>query len=364
MDTQLLFRFRKMIVGLLLLLSGVAHAQLDTVELVDYTQLMIKVTAEGKSIPTMDVKKENNLGFFFERSAKGGLRICNDRLISVWVDGHLINMFQGCSYFETDELFEKSPNDTVFIAIYSKFNFVGLVCQQINFQESRTVSENSRLVRNTKSDRQDFFTVGMIIIMLLIGWTHINNSSRVSYLAKRMLSLKVNSYEFVDTSFFSPNNLQFSVFTSLLVGLLLDNHALTSSHEVEHFHVLILKWLSASAFIFMLMMLKWLFATIIAQLFRFKKMSDYQLFDLQNFIFCSFILIGILHFVRFTLDLPLQNFFRINLEMILMSTILMFLGWFGFKFIKNAPQKKLQIIFYLCATEMIPAVLFYSQILE
>ena len=338
--------------------------QSDTIVVADFTKIMTEVGSDGQLRAATDLKDAKVVGFFIEESVDGYLRVCNNQRTNLWVDGRMLDAFSGCRVFDLDKLGDLSARDTLYVSIYSSSGLMGLRCENIRIA-STTVVDGYKIDDRPERDLfNEFLIIATLTILGCFGWIINMNQARRNYLLRKTLSLKLSSYEFVNTTFLSQSNLLFLILISLIAGLLfsIDSFVKLDDMQVMKLSDFILLWLATSLISFFLLFIKWVITSLVSALFRFKKMNDFQLFDFENFLLISCSLVCLFFIFGYFFFEPLQFLIQKNVSLIITLILGLFLAWFGFKFVNNSSRKKLQIISYLCATEIIPLVLFYMVI--
>ncbi|MBC6399512.1 MAG: DUF4271 domain-containing protein [Ekhidna sp.] len=352
---------RLIIIIVSIILSNSSFSQVDTVVIADLKEIMVSVNAKGTANPISDVKTKT-AGFFLDKSVEGILKICNKSETYIWLNDRLINTFSSCKFFDIKDLIQNSANKSVYISLYSEKGIENIRCEHVIFDSLPVIEKYHRKPRENREAIDEFLIIGIILISLCFGWVINANPSRINYIFKKSFSIKLSSYEFVNTSFLNQSNFQFLLLISLISGLLFLSG--TANLNTESIVVMIARWLKISLFTFLLLCIKWVIASLISYLFRFKNINAFQLFDFQNFLLLGFSMVIFLYFIGFAIYQPLQIFIQNYIEIIMLLILTAYLVWFGAKFISNSFGNKLQIISYLCATEMIPTVLFCIELLK
>jgi len=338
-----------------------AYSQVDTIVIADLREIMIIDSEAITNSMSDDITK--NTGFFMDKSFEGALKICNESDTYIWANGRLKDMFSSCKLLSFQDLSQDSGDDTLYISLYSGKGTESITCEHVIFNALPVEKEDYKKKREIRKVTEEFLIISILLISLCFGWTMTTSPSRLSYIFKKSFSLKLSSYEFVSTSFLNQSNFQFLLLLSLVIGLLLVSGSFINHGEVNSLGEIVWKWLGTSALICFLLGIKWIFAGLISLLFRYKKMNDFQLFDFQNFLFLSFSLISLFHFIGFVIYQPLQMVIQGHIEGVILLVLSAYLVWSGIKFIHHSTGGKLQIISYLCTTEIIPVVLFYIKAL-
>lgn len=336
-------------------------AQSDTIVVADFTNVLVETSPTGQLQAVTSLDEVNQAGFFLNDFENGVLRICNDDPITLWVNGKLLKLIEGCDLITSQELAKISSSDTLFIAISSKYSLIDLKCEWVIFEELRIIREDSPLARDVRNAFREYVIICLIILLVIFGIITSSYPSRISYLLEKTFTFKISAYEFVNTSFFSAASINLVVcysmsiaFIGVYLDTLLDYGLIERGDTILSF---LLAWLKSSLVIFILIIAKWVLISIVAHLFNFKGLKNFQLFDFINFQ--TLLLLPILFFVvlDFILNTAEESWIGNNFILVFPILVLMFILWFTLKFVSNSPRKKLMIISYLCATEIIPAII-------
>ena len=338
--------------------------QTDTIIIADLTDIMIEIDKSGQIRTVTDFAKADMAGFFLEESLEGAIRVCNEEETHFYVNGRLIDIFSGCISFEVKGLQRKFKSDSLYLSIYSSKGISNLTCENVIYEKLKIVKEVTAETRSQRNVFNEFLIIASLTTLMLYGWIINSNQARRNYIFRKSFSLKLSSYEFINTTFLSQSNFQFLVLISQLVGLLylIDIFYIEDQINSLSLFSLVSSWMRITGVALLLLVGKYILVSLVSILFRFQKMNDFQLFDFENFMLLSLSLVSALFFIGYIFFKPLQIFIQSQLNPILVLFLLIFLAWFGFKIVNNSSRKKLQIISYLCATEIIPAILLYIEI--
>lgn len=351
---------------LVLLISGkFTFGQLDTVVHKDLAKALLIVKEDGSLDPVLDVSKYNSFGLFIQKSPPRLIRICNSQYVSLWVDGRFYDgITNGCTIIESESLFDSSTSDTVYLNVYSKEPLNEFRLEEIGLSASFVDDSSWSRKRAGKSHFNDFIYTSLIILMSLLGGLIIKFSNRVRYIIDKAFSIKNSSYELADVRILSPVGLSFCTYLSLLIGFFnvyFSYSSETGSVEEYSFLWFSSQWLFSAGYIFIFLVIKWIVASIVSALFSFGKSFEYQLFDFINLtlIFC----IGLIGYfiIDFVFLIRIESLHTHEMKIFIyavLSLTILFLLW---KFVSNYPHRKLLIITYLCATEIIPAIVLIGR---
>ncbi|WP_425389980.1 DUF4271 domain-containing protein [Ekhidna sp.] len=353
---------------LLISFALVAFAQQDTIVVTDFTKVLVETKQNGDLSPVTSLDQVNQAGFFITGRNEGHIRICNPEPLAIWINGRLFEIIENCEFIRLSEWLKNDSNDTLYVSLSSKNELVDLKCELVIFEDLKIVKEDSADPREARNVLREFVILGWILLTIVLGIFLVGFPTRVSYLKGKAFTFKISAYEFVNTSFFSGPSLNLVAFYSLALSFVLFyfNFALELNLFEKPISLLFFlwEWIKLSAMVFGLILIKWVIISVIAGLFNFKGLKNYQLFDFINFQTLLLIPILIFLFLDFLFGETIGEWVSPSLMIVFPLVLILFIIWFTLKFVNNSPRKKLMIISYLCATEIIPAIimigLFYK----
>lgn len=338
-----------------------AVAQRDTIVVTDYTKVLVAADSDGEVFPVTALEGTNQAGFFINNRPEGKIRICHSDELFVWVNGKLLDVVSDCKFYEPSTLYSLASSDTLYVSLSSSSSLADLRCELVIFEELLVVKDEVSLPRAVRSGFKEFAIIALLLLLGFVGIIIASYPSRISYITTKTFTFKISSYEFVNTNFFSGVSMNLISFYSLslaFIGLYLNGLAgvelVTTPVSLGGY---LWKWIQMSALIFMLVMAKWLVITVVAQLFKFRGLKNFQLFDYLNFNLVLLIPALLFFVIDFILNTPSQTWISTGFVVLFPITLILFVIWFTLKFVNNSPRKKLVIISYLCATEIIPAII-------
>ena len=339
-----------------------AYAQQDTIVVTDYTSVLVATDPEGALYPVTSLDENKLAGFFLSEPLEGVFRICTADELFIWTNGKLLGIIEnGCDFYQPQDFLSSTLSDTVFVAFSSEFSLSTLSCDLVIFEELQVIEEEVLLSRNVRSGLSEFVILAILVLLLLFGIIASAFPSRISYLLEKSFTLKASAYEFVNTSFFSAASMNLLILYALtlaFVGVYSDS-ILSSGlfREANTILEFVASWFRISSIVFALLIIKWIIIAMIASLFRLRDLRNYQLFDFLNFNLV--LLIPILFILIFDFIMNSVSNTWISKDFILLFPVMMilFVLWFSLKFVNNSTRKKLSIISYLCATEIIPVII-------
>ncbi|GAB4241340.1 MAG: hypothetical protein Tsb0034_18300 [Ekhidna sp.] len=335
-------------------------AQSDTLVVHDYTKIMIETRPNGETRPITTLKNVRQAGFFLNGLPEGRIRICNDQPVHVYVDGRLLDLVESCEVLLPERLLEVAASDSIFVSFYAE-NLSNLTCELIIFDELILVKEDRPSPRPTRDHFVEFTITATLILLLLLGGMTVRHPSRMLFISRRTFTLKASAYEFINTNFMSGPGVFASIFLALNLGFLgvyLETF-LDFGFRVapESYTDYLVSWLRFSGIIALFILLKWLLVSLISKLYAFRNHHNFQLFDFVNFMFIISLGLLVLVVLDFVFHPPGKSWFTDRFKLILLLLFISYLVWYTLKFVNNSSRTKLLIISYLCATEIIPAIL-------
>lgn len=351
-----------------LVYSLIANAQLDTVVVHDYTKVMVTVDANDRLTPVTDLSELQQAGFFIIGQPEGYLKVCNDTPLYLWVNGRLYARIDGCDFFKPEELFSYAQSDSIYVSLYTETQLSEIECQLISFEKLQILKEDPALPRIPRNEFREFAITSILILLLLFAFLVIQHPSRVGYLSRRTFTFKISAYEFINTNFLSSSSivlvLTLSFLLSYFVVYLDQQLMLDIIVENDSFWGLLNSWVVIGAGITILFFIKWIVVSIVSTLFQFREINNYQLFDFLNFLTVGGVLIFLSLVLDFVLNTQVDSWIGPGFVYVFMVVLILYIIWFSLKFVNNSPRKKLLIISYLCATEIIPAILIFGWFLK
>ena len=336
-------------------------AQQDTIVVTDYTKVMVGTEEKGEPYPITFLEGVQQTGFFINGQPDGKVRICHSEELFVWVNGKLFDVINDCSFYDPDELFEKANSDTIFVSLSSDKPLSNVTCELVVFEEQPVIKDQVSIPREVRSEFREFTIIALLLLLLLLGVIVSTYPARISYLIKKSFTLKVSAYEFVNTGFFSGASMYLLGFYSLALafsGVYLDGLLKLGLFEIStSVWESLSSWIQFAGGIFLLFVVKWEMISIVAGLFRFRGLKNFQLFDFLNFNVVLLIPMLLFLVLDFILNSSSHTWVPSGFVKLFPTMLVLFVVWFTFKFVNNSICKKLIIISYLCTTEIIPLII-------
>ena len=337
-----------------------AYTQQDTIVVTDFTKIMVMTNGRGELSPVTSLSEVKQAGFFMNGKANSPINICMSEELFIWVNGKLLDVISTCKYYNPEDFFRKADSDTIFVSFSSASSLVDLKCEQVLFEELLIIKDLTSNPREIRNAFKEFTIIALLVMLLLLGVIVSSYPSRISYLFEKSFTLKASAYEFVNTGFFTGASMYLLVFYSLVlafVGMYLDSllsyGLFAKSDTLFEF---LFNWIQLAAGTFLLFLVKWVVVSIISRLFRFRELHNFQLFDFLNFSLVLIIPPLLFLILDFVIN-PSKTWIPSGYIMLFPAMLILFVLWFTLKFVNNSPRKKLSIISYLCATEIIPTII-------
>ena len=350
---------RESILLLLLTISSVLVAQNDTIVVKDYANIFVTIDESGEINPVTDYQSIEKAGFFLNEVPQGQLRICNDTELFAWADGRLVLTLRGCELVDPNIFFEHSTTDSIFFS-FSADRFENFRCELVVFGEHQVIQEDAALARQVANSFHDFNIILIVLLIILFGLFAGKFQGRLNFFISKTFSLKSSTYQFTNTSFFGRANLLMIVIISCTAAFeiiyIIEKTKTIGSQQIT-LGTYFVWWLKISGWILLFFLAKRMITQGISRLFQMAKLRDWQLFDLVNF---SGYFVLILFFVilwDFILKGNQETWINDIFTYYFIAVLLLFAVWFVIKFVVNSSYRKLLIISYLCATEIIPSIL-------
>ncbi|MEM0938547.1 MAG: DUF4271 domain-containing protein [Bacteroidota bacterium] len=349
------------IIFLWLRICSVVFGQIDTIIVHDYTQAMVTIGKEGSTRPVISLAKLNSAGFFLSRPSEGNIRVCNENPFTIWVNGRLFKKIDHrCQLYNINDFFQNQISDTLFISIYSTENFKNFSFEKVVMQDFVVINNNPKLLRLARNVFREFTTTAILIIVFLAGFISTKYPGKLIHFIRGVFNIKQNSIEYLGIQLFSELGVSMLLLLSLIfaflgiyVGLRANLNFFIISPSYSGFFLL---WLKGSFFVCFFILLKWVLIFLISTLFGFRKISSYQLFDFISF---GFVFSGLMSgFALMDFLFGSDNvWFLIDFHTVFIVVTGIFISWITLRFVNHSSNTKFLIISYLCATEIIPAML-------
>ena len=329
--------------------------QLDTTVIGSLNHTLVEVKQNGQIDPIVELSNATSVGFYFSRGQDNLIRICNGGITTVWVEGRFVQSITNCGSLHLDSLSFSSQKETLFISFFAQDGLSALKVEKLGLVENQIMGHGRKIIRMQRSQFEDFIIVGSICLLVLTGFLISNYPGRISYLFNRSFSLKLTSYEFADTQLFSKVGISFYLYLSFISGFVWVYF--TRLDQFGTFMELLGSWIQLSGVVLLFVLLKWTLTVVLSRLFNFRGFHHYLVFDFINVSLIFTVIAFGLMALSFSFGWPSSpvtfQILVVIVGFVLGATII----YSMLKFVNNTSLKKLPIITYLCATEIIPAIL-------
>ena len=335
--------------------------------------LMSHAKVDEKSIDNWFVIKENrmkpvtsltehslvNLNLH-DYSASDTIKLCHGSPVDIWINNKLYfrQLPKGCDKFKVLDLQEMVGSDSLIISVaYDRFAQLSA-----SLLVPSNESENKAVLRDKNPERISEFYLQAVLIILIIAaiLKYVFPTKFAWVLSNPLASRSASDIEEFYTGFWHIENL----ITTLIFTLIASVQIIYIHQELAIWPYLntwgdqyFLQWLFISGLVFLLLLAKYIFSSLMAMLLQTRFLPNIQFQDfIQIFIWLSFASLGL-----FFADLYIieeTSYVLVNLAYLLLIVVLgAFQLWLYFKFVKFYSHKKLLIISYLCTTEFLPVFL-------
>ncbi|CAN5463441.1 hypothetical protein BH23BAC1_BH23BAC1_02930 [soil metagenome] len=319
------------------------------------------------------------LSYLLDLKSFSGYKImnCFPRGSSIFIDKKIVFFSReaGCTQLNIDSLRIKYRKDSLLITIFNpnkqfKEVSVKIVSEKSLQQKNDNDKSSLAVVPREFSDYNDFFIVGILVLMILLAIIYNRNPKHFLefYNLQKAVSFKIRAENYISVKYISSSYLLFLMLHSLIVGFIL----LTIIHfyhsfgnffqfiDTSDFWSSFLSWMKISLIIFSSLIIKYLIVTAIAQLFNLRGFYIIHFFDFvrMSLIFFLLILITIGIFL-FAFAFEEQFWFQPLMYIIggffIIRMFILFL-----KLYKYAPFRNLHLFLYICSTELLPILVGFK----
>ncbi len=342
------------------LLGHLGYGQQDTLVLEDYVKILVSTDTEGKVTALTSLSNEKEVGFFLDKADRDGkIRICNNEELMGWVNGRLVFSIDGCDLFDPSYFFDFSLSDTVFVS-FSTSKFENFRCERVVLGEFVLVKEEGPEPRVVRDYFREFNIIAIATLIFSLALFAVKHPARLSFFINKTYSLKASSYQFINTNFFGSPNLIMMVILSFSIAfeLIYIGYYSDSFQYERKLGGFIVNWFVVSIWIMSFFLIKRVLIHLVANLFKMRRLRDWQLFDLVNFTGYFSLILFIIILWDFIIKSPNDSWINSYFSAYFLIVLILFELWFVLKFVTNSSYRKLLIISYLCATEVIPSIFF------
>ena len=327
----------------------------------DMTKALVSFDQTGALEPISNLKAASKLGLFVGGNSEDIFRVCNEGKVSLWVEGRLLSVIEGaCETYPIQDLAKIAKADTFYLHFYSTTGLENLQVDRIAIFIEKDDQGIWGLKRSVRDPYKEYLIIGLIFLLAAFGFLAVRFPNRIKYLYSRAFSLKESSYELVEVEFFNSAGWSFAIFLALVLGFFWVGFTQGPRDVLvveSTLGSLSLQWLKTSGVILLLLLGKWILASIISSLFSTAKIYEYQVFDFINVSLSLGFVLLILFYGNFIFDLTFLRGQTNEIHVFVVLLLIISSLFLALKFVSNYPHKKLLIITYLCATEIFPAII-------
>lgn len=300
-------------------------------------------------------ESENNqkLGYYARKGALNTYIVHSEKPCYLWIEDQLIKKVEACDTLHLNELTKYSKSKEVLL-VFSGNNF------RSNFQFGRELKNTKPVIvddyvirerTQTLNGRKNFMLFGSIVVLLLLGILLFLYRERILFIFSKIFNIRHNS---PNENFFSVSSISILVFLSVTMSFV----CICLFYENFTFERYLLGWGKWMVFIFGVLILKKHFIYLFSNLFQLSNQKNGQLFDLVNFSFITFLGMFFLITLDYILDIQLVAWLSKYFIVVLLIAYLLYAIWEINKIIYHSLKNKLLIIVYICATELVPTLIF------
>ncbi len=351
MDIARLFRifFLILLIPVFTSAQEVANRQID-----DLTFRLLSVQSKNDVSLATDLNNLQVIGLFVtEAEPFKYLEICNQQPFNVWIEDQMHFEQKDCWRISRNELFEISPNDSVFISLQTAGSF-----NTIKAGTYGNVTANPTIINQILPRGSDYSSNLVIIFFLsvLAVFGVVKNEYRRSFFGILGGSLRINPR--IEQEEIDFGSIVLILFTSLLISFAYWYIQVYSS--AFYIDNLPMNLIQVGRFLIITLIAfaaKFIFIRIIAQLNGFRNIAWEQLIEFVRYssVLASILIIIVL--VKFwggDLDSRASGWFW---QFYFVAAYIGFIIYYYFKLGVNSNYRKLHIISYLCTTEILGATI-------
>lgn len=298
--------------------------------------------------------------------------ICVPRGTSVWANNQLIisETFEDCITADLSEWRKDLGVDSVFFVLHHTAGV--LASAKINHALKADTSVKDEVILNplprAKSSIDQFVLVFIIIFLALLGFFRLQfvRMFRSFTNVNRVLSFGVRDETISGFRLLSGQSVTIHLLVSVMIGFFFALYAQSYQTGVATSTTMVAKlyeWLLYSGAILLFFLIKRLITQLFGSVFQLKGAIYLQVFEFLRSIFLFFSAGLLLYVLAFYLWPPasiwiIDHLFGISAWFVSLSIVLVF-----YKLAFETRYQKLHLFSYLCATEILPAVLLLKWML-
>ncbi len=332
---------RSLLLLFLIILVIPCQAQQDSLVIKDFTGTWIQQDQDGRSFHSFEDQDINAGGIFLYRQEALDLLVkaCGENF-TLWVNGQMLaSELSECQHYTYEDLAPAPTTDTLFL-LFSTQNMELLKVELISVQE-----KNVRLYEDPRArqagDYYQYWFAGFFTLTALLALLKSQNDRKYHAL----LSVGFNQKAETPDSAVTSSDITIMVILSALTAT---NKTSFGSGPPEIFDFLMI-----TLPIFLIFCIKVILVVIAARLFALQKTVSYQLNSFFLILSRIAIAIFLIQTVAILIDLSWFRSITVFEYSVTIGSSL-FTVWLFFSLYNKVPVKKLHLISYLCATEILP----------
>ncbi len=323
------------------LLTAVLRAETDTLVARTFSDAWIEVDDVGRVAQSFGGISGNVGGFFLLTAdlEQGALRFCGNDY-AIWLEGRLVGSFDSCHFLQSED-FGFSTSDTLFIVV------LGQELEEMSVELLAFEPEgNSVFGRLSERLGSGYYSVWTIATILLIaGLVFLRRSNTRRYYD--LINLRFLRWS---TALEGSDVLSFNLLLATITGFLI---AFGRSYFKGDNPVNTEAVLGHMLGIYFILFLKFVIVVLVSRLFKFQKISTLQFSSFLQFSILILILTyGFEWVFVWHLGGLVMGSTAFTYLMVIMANI--FLIYVYGQLASKFSARKLHLISYLCATEILP----------
>ncbi len=315
------------------------------------------------------------LGFYADLNTDNPevVRICIPQGTSVWANNQLIisETLEDCITAELSEWRRDLGVDSVFIVLHHKAGILASARINRALKAETSVADEIILkpLPRTKSSIDQFVLTFIIIFLAILGFFRLQfvRIFRSFTNLNRVLSFGVRDETVSGFRLLSGQSVTIHLLVSVLIGffIVLYSQSFQTESATSATHVTRLyEWLLYSVAILFFLMIKRVVIQLFGSMFQLRGAMYLQVFEYLRSIFLFFSAALVLYVLAFYLWSPasiwiVNHLFGIAVGCISFTLLLVF-----YKLAFETRYQKLHLFSYLCATEILPAILLLKWMLQ
>lgn len=319
---------------------------------VDLSTDFIFIDREGKPSIALNTQNIKSLGFYLEQSRKfDSLILDGQNPFSVWINGQLIAEGSNSYALSKRDLSIEGQMNLVYISVFSDKS-LHLFSAKLLSLGAATLKPFENQNRYQTDQVVSLFVVSMLVFVF--GYSF----------AGRSTGLGLGKLLFVDNRYRQSNvSLQQSgelisigvsaLFVSLLMGYLHLLYVHGDDLYFDRFLVIVTSWVYYTVISFAILIAKYVIILTVSRLFHIQSVKDMQFGNFLNFLLIALGMTTFIIQVKFWSNYSADFGNLESFQFFYIVSYSLFLFYMFIKLITVTSFRKLHIIAYLCATEIV-----------